>query len=194
MAAGAIGGSTYGVAKGITMVSLRVYDCNGRWAADPGDVQYWIHQNKPNGPDVIFYDVTSWAPGSSYSPWDLDIKHIILDDGISVVTPASDDNEDACDYSPGKLPAAITVGPTDRSDTKAPFRQLGQMRRSVRSWGRYPVGAQHIGLSDRIPQRQLDGGGHRHRHGCPLPAGEPDCDTGSGQHCAGHSGRALTSC
>lgn len=54
-----------------------------------------------------------------------DLVKNLIDDGFTVIAAAGNDNADACDYSPARVPAAITVGATAQSDARAAFSNPG---------------------------------------------------------------------
>ncbi len=118
--AGVLGGTRFGVAKGVTIVPVRVLDANGSGTmADVIAGIDWVTANavRPavanmslgGGPNTALDDAvrTSIASGVSYS----------------VVAGAS--NSDAGNYSPGRVREAITVGATDRNDCVASFSNYG---------------------------------------------------------------------
>ncbi|PRY12163.1 fibronectin type III domain-containing protein [Kineococcus rhizosphaerae] len=118
--AGTIGGRTYGVAKDVRLVSLRVFACtNGGWSSDTIAAFDWAVAHK-QGPSVINYsgsggadDLTDEAAARATAA------------GIPVVVAAANDNTDACTKSPARAPSAITVAASDSSDVRAWFSNYG---------------------------------------------------------------------
>ncbi len=120
--AGTLGGSTYGVAKQVKLVSLRVFDCEGyAFTSDVISALEWVVARKPAGGAVI-----NFSGG--------DAKDEVVDAafartiraGISVVVAAGNDSRiDACDDSPAGVPAALTVAASDANDRKATFSSFG---------------------------------------------------------------------
>lgn len=129
--AGTIGGSTYGVAKGVRLVALRVLDCEGGgYVSDMISALDWVVAHKPSGPAVVNmslgFDVDARS-GAIAGLVDQAVNRVI-GAGIPVVVAAGNDgdkNVSACDYSPARVPAAITVGASDDTDARASFSNLG---------------------------------------------------------------------
>jgi subtilisin family serine protease len=123
--AGTVGGKTYGVAKGVKLVAVRVLDCNGS-GTTAGVVAGidWVtaHAVKPavanmslgGGVDATLDNAVkkSIASGVSYS--------VAAGNGNFLGLPAN-----ACNYSPARVPEAITVGATNSSDRRASFSNYG---------------------------------------------------------------------
>lgn len=127
--AGTIGGSTYGVAKNVKLVAVRVLDCEGSatYSLVIAAVE-WVtaHAVKPAV-------VNMSLGGGLYQPLDLAV-HESIESGITYSVSAGNDNEDACDASPAATPSAITVGATGNyeggtnpvSDFRASFSNYGR--------------------------------------------------------------------
>ena len=49
----------------------------------------------------------------------------VINDGVSVVVAAGNSKRDACRFSPARVPAAVTVGATTSTDTRAPYSNFG---------------------------------------------------------------------
>jgi subtilisin family serine protease len=118
--AGTIGGSRYGVAKDVKLVGVRVLDCKGSgpYSAIIAGVD-WVtaHAVKPAVANMSLGGTTSKALD--------DAVNRSIAKGITYVVAAGNDNRDACAQSPARTPAAITVGATDNTDTRASFSNWG---------------------------------------------------------------------
>jgi hypothetical protein len=103
--AGVVGGSTWGVAKGATLHSVRVTDCAGLVTTSNliAGVE-WVTANRTL-PAVANMSLSSIAS----SALNLAVTNSI-NSGVTYVVSAGNANADACNYSPANLPAAIAVG------------------------------------------------------------------------------------
>ena len=117
---GTIGGSTYGVAKGVTLVGVRVLDCEGSgMATDVIAGIDWVAENR-SGPSVLNMSLG----GGAYAPLDAAVA-AATKAGVTVVVAAGNSNKDACNQSPARAPSAITVAASDDTDTRAYFSNWG---------------------------------------------------------------------
>ena len=117
---GTVGGSTYGVAKAVSLVGVRVLDCggSGSFAGVIAGID-WVTVNH-SGPSVLNMSLA----GGGYQPVD-DAVAAATAAGVTVVVAAANNDDDACNYSPARAPSAITVGATDDTDTRAWFSNWG---------------------------------------------------------------------
>ena len=119
--AGTIGGSTYGVAKDVKLVGVRVLDCEGygAFSAMIAGID-WVtaHASLPA--------VANMSIGSDPSRALDDAVNRSIAKGITYAVAAGNDNKDACGQSPADAPAAITVGAVDSSDRRASFSNYGR--------------------------------------------------------------------
>lgn len=118
--AGTIGGSTYGVARQATLVSVRVLDCNGEGTL-AGIIagMDWVAQNAHQPA------VANASLGGSYSPALNDAADALSDSGVLPVVAAGNDGADACNTSPASAPRVLTLGATDRTDHEASYSNSG---------------------------------------------------------------------
>ena len=119
--AGTIGGATYGVAKAVSLVAVRVLDCAGSGTLS-GVVAGidWAVGDHASGPAVMNLSLG----GNASSSLDAAVDRAIMD-GITVVVAAGNSNVDACTVSPARASNAVTVGATTTSDTRASFSNFG---------------------------------------------------------------------
>jgi subtilisin family serine protease len=119
--AGTIGGSTYGVAKSVRLVAVRVLDCagNGTVAGVIAGVD-WVTANAVR-PAVANMSLSGAASDA------LDAAVVRSSDaGITYMVAAGNNSgANACGRSPARVGAAITVGATDRNDKRAGFSNIG---------------------------------------------------------------------
>lgn len=119
--AGTVGGTTYGVAKGVTLVGVRVLGCGGggTWSGVIAGVD-WVTAHHVGGPAVANMSLG----GSANAAVDAAVDNSI-NDGISYSVAAGNESTDACTRSPARVPRAMTIGATTRSDSKAGFSNYG---------------------------------------------------------------------
>ncbi|WP_432830474.1 S8 family peptidase [Dactylosporangium sp. CA-092794] len=118
--AGTIGGSTYGVAKGVSLVAVRVLGCDGSgsYSGIIAGID-WITANARK-PAVVNMSLGGNADGAV----DQAVRASIAS-GITYAVAAGNANSDACAVSPARTAEAITVGASDPNDNRASFSNFG---------------------------------------------------------------------
>ncbi|HEU5205279.1 MAG TPA: S8 family serine peptidase [Candidatus Limnocylindrales bacterium] len=125
--AGTIGGATYGVAKGVDLVAVRVFSCTGgsAWTTIIAGMDWVIANHDAGDPAVANMSLS----GSGSSSVDTATNNLI-NDGVATAVAAGNGNiiglqANACNYSPARVPAAMTISATDRNDRKASWANYG---------------------------------------------------------------------
>jgi subtilisin family serine protease len=119
--AGTVGGTTYGVAKSVTLKPVRVLDCGGS-GTNSGVIAGvdWVTGNK-SGPAVANMSLG----GGVSSALDTAVQSSI-NAGVSYAVAAGNDNgANACNGSPSRVGPALTVGSTTSSDARSSFSNIG---------------------------------------------------------------------
>jgi subtilisin family serine protease len=123
--AGTVGGSTYGIAKNVSLIAVRVLDCggSGSWSGVIAGMD-WVANNRVR-PAVANMSLG----GGASSSVDAALSRLIAS-GVTVGVAAGNGNrggrqQDACGSSPARVPEAITVGATDKTDTKTSWSNYG---------------------------------------------------------------------
>jgi subtilisin family serine protease len=113
--AGTVGGASFGVARDVALFDVRVFSCGG--FALNGSLlaafEWFLDNVQP--PAVIN---GSW--GTFVSPveeFDAGVRAVV-DAGFTYVASAGNLGRDACNYSPGREPAAFTVSGTQLDDVR----------------------------------------------------------------------------
>ncbi|WP_117211596.1 S8 family peptidase [Allorhizocola rhizosphaerae] len=119
--AGTVGGTAFGVAKGVTLVGVRVLN------------------NQGSGTNAQVIAGIDWVTGD-HDPGELAVANMSLGgagtalnaavtnsiaDGVSYAVAAGNESTDACTRTPASTPNAITVGATDSGDNRASFSNFG---------------------------------------------------------------------
>lgn len=122
--AGTTGGNTWGVAKSVTLVPVRVLNCNGSGTTSGVIAGVdWVTQQKNSNPSIPSVANMSLG-GSANSSLDTAVNNSI-NSGVTYVVAAGNSNANACNYSPARVGAAITVGATTSSDARASYSNFG---------------------------------------------------------------------
>ncbi|MFJ5634452.1 S8 family peptidase [Streptomyces goshikiensis] len=122
--AGTVGGATYGVAKGVSLVSVKVADCrgSGRLSGILKGLE-WMVKDAARAPGTPAVANMSMGGTPSFA-LDSAVKRVVRA-GITFTVAAGNDSSDACAGSPARVPQALTVGATDAEDRRAPFSAHG---------------------------------------------------------------------
>src|SRR5215210_7633698 len=118
---GTVGGSTYGVAKGVSLHAVRVLDCSG------------------NGTDSTVIAGVDWVTANHQSPavanmslgggastaLDTAVQNSINSGVTYAIAAGNDYGANACNSSPARVAAALTVGSTTSTDAKSDFSNIG---------------------------------------------------------------------
>ena len=113
---GTLGGTRYGVAKGVSIHAVRVIACGntGSIAALIAGIN-WVTGNHAF-PAVANVSISASANG----PLDTAVINSI-NSGVTYAIAAGNNGADAINFSPARVLAACTVGATDMSDTRSNF-------------------------------------------------------------------------
>ena len=124
--AGVIGGRTFGVAKQVRLFSVRVLNCQGTgaWSDIIDGVNFvtW-HRAQPAQQGYPAVANMSLAGGTNRAT-EAAVRNSIRA-GVTYVVAAGNGNADASTYTPASVAEAITVGATDRYDSRAEFSNYG---------------------------------------------------------------------
>ncbi|MEV0225341.1 S8 family peptidase [Streptomyces sp. NPDC050704] len=118
--AGTVAGTTYGVAKQAKIVSVRVLDNTGAGTLSQVIAGIdWVTRNaqKPAVANVSLGGVAD-------PQLDAAVRNSIAS-GVSYTVAAGNDGLPASLFSPARVPEAVTVGASDRTDTRAAFSNWG---------------------------------------------------------------------
>jgi subtilisin family serine protease len=120
--AGTVGGSTYGVAKNVTLVAVRVLDSSGN-GTDSGVIAGidFVTSNHLAGQPAV---ANMSLGGGASSALDTAVNNSI-NDGVTYAVAAGNETQNACNVSPARVANAITVGSTTTSDARSSFSNFG---------------------------------------------------------------------
>jgi subtilisin family serine protease len=118
--AATIGGATYGIAKGVELVAVRVLDCDGRGSTE-GVISGidWVTADHA-GPSVA-----NMSLGGGNSAALNAAVAVSVGSGVTYAVAAGNESTDACTRSPASEPTAITVGATTSTDRRSTFSNYG---------------------------------------------------------------------
>ncbi|MCX7108143.1 MAG: S8 family serine peptidase [Methylococcales bacterium] len=120
-----IGGTTYGVAKNVNLVAVKVLDClgSGSYSGVIAGID-WVTIHKTSN------SVANMSLGGGYSAAINTAVENSIAAGVVYAVAAGNDSTttttfNACNNSPASTPNAITVGATESSDARAYYSNVG---------------------------------------------------------------------
>jgi subtilisin family serine protease len=119
--AGTVGGSTHGVAKGVSLIAVRVLNCSGSGTTS-GVIAgiNWVTSHHTSGKAVANMSLG----GGASSALDTAVRNSIAD-GVVYAVAAGNSNANACNFSPARVGEAVTVGATTSTDARASYSNRG---------------------------------------------------------------------
>jgi subtilisin family serine protease len=124
--AGTLGGTKYGVAKGVRIFGVRVLNCGGAgtFASVIAGVN-WVRWHRLQPPFIGSPAVANMSLGGGFSAALNAAVVNAINARITFTIAAGNSNANACLFSPASVGPAITVGATDRWDFRAWFSNWG---------------------------------------------------------------------
>ncbi len=118
--AGTVGGNTYGVAKQVRLVAVKVLNCSGS-GTTAGVINgvNWVTAN------AVKPAVANMSLGGGLSTTLDNAVANSINSGITYAVAAGNSNANACNSSPARTPAALTVGSTTNTDARSSFSNYG---------------------------------------------------------------------
>ena len=117
---GTVGGTTWGVAKAVSLVPVRVLDCtgSGSYSGVIAGID-WVAGS------TLRPAVANMSLGGGVSSSVNSAVAGAVNKGVVMVVAAGNSNADACNYSPASEPSAITVGAIASDDSRASYSNYG---------------------------------------------------------------------
>ena len=117
---GTVGGTTYGVAKNVKLVAVRVLDCNGSGSTSGVIAGIdWVTGNR------VLPAAANMSLGGGFSATLNSAVDRSTAAGVTYAIAAGNSTADACNSSPASAASSITVGATDINDAFATFSNFG---------------------------------------------------------------------
>jgi len=119
--ASTVGGTSFGIAKSVNLVAVKVLNCagSGSTAGVNSGINFATQQHTTGAA------VANMSLGGGFSQSQNDAVTASINDGITYAIAAGNSNADACNSSPSSTPAAITLGATGQNDARASFSNFG---------------------------------------------------------------------
>ena len=119
--AGTVGGSSFGVAKGVQLVGVRVLNCSGSGTnAQVIAGVDWVTQN------AIKPAVANMSLGGGIATsLDSAVANSISSGVTYAIAAGNSNGANACNFSPARVASAITLGSTTMTDARSSFSNIG---------------------------------------------------------------------
>ena len=130
--AGTVGGATYGIAKGVSLVAVRVLNCSGSgtWSGVIAGMDWVTARHSAGGPMAGKRAVANMSLGGGANTSVDDATRRMIAAGVATGVAAGNGNrggrqQDACGSSPARVAQAMTIGATNSSDAKTSWSNYG---------------------------------------------------------------------
>lgn len=118
--AGTVGGAEYGVAKNVSLVAVRVLNCQGSGTTSGVIAGVdWVATNR------ALPAAANMSLGGGISTSLDNAVTAAVNRGVTFAVAAGNSSANACNYSPARAPAALTVGATGSNDARASYSNYG---------------------------------------------------------------------
>ncbi|WP_455353330.1 S8 family peptidase [Streptomyces sp. SYSU K217416] len=118
--AGTVGGASYGLAKAAKLVAVKIFNCDGGSSATAMAAGIdWVTAN------AVKPAVTNMSFKGSSTAVSTAVSTSVASGIVNVAAAGNDHGYDACNIIPAKVPEAITVGASTRTDAKSSFSNIG---------------------------------------------------------------------
>jgi len=123
--AGTVAGMTYGVAKKANLVAVKVLSASGSgsWDGVIAGINYVTKRHTDSGKGTRSVANMSLGGGTMQTVDDAVTESVNA--GVNHAIAAGNNNANACNYSPARAAAAVTVGATTNTDARASFSNIG---------------------------------------------------------------------
>lgn len=125
LSAGTIGSATYGVAKSVNLVGVKVLADDGSGANSfvLSGIEWVIEQalNNPGSPKVCNLSLG----GFRSTALNRAVSALVTQGGVFTAVAAGNDDINACLQSPAAAKYVISVGATDKNDVRSVFSNFG---------------------------------------------------------------------
>jgi subtilisin family serine protease len=122
--AGTVGGTKYGVAKAAKLIGVRVLNCagSGTYEGVIAGID-WVTQHHIANPGPAVANMS--LGGGANDTVDLAVTNSIASGVTYGLAAGNSFGADACNTTPARTPAGITVGATERTDARAAYSNIG---------------------------------------------------------------------
>lgn len=121
---GIVGGATYGVAKSVELVAVRVLACDGSGPLSVVVAGVDHVTANHSGPSVANMSLAAMDLFGFAYAIDMAVENSIAS-GVSYAVAAANDSFDACFYTPARVESAMTIAASDANDREASFTNTG---------------------------------------------------------------------
>ena len=127
--AGTVGGSTYGAAKDVALISVRIFGCTGFGVRSLYIAAVdWITQDAEENnrhPAVVNMSFAYSASDAEHSIAEKAAVSNSIASGIHYVAAGGNENADACEFTPAHIPGVLTAGASTIGNERAWFSNYG---------------------------------------------------------------------
>jgi subtilisin family serine protease len=122
--AGTIGGSQYGVAKGVRLFAMKVLDCagSGSFAGVAQGIDQVTQHHQGTGRPAVG-NMSLGAQGTDAAT-ETAVRNAVAG-GVTMAIASGNSNANACNFTPARVAEAITVNASDINDNRASFSNFG---------------------------------------------------------------------